>query len=230
MAEALAIALHAMGAETIAGTSVPVDIGERRTAVKLTLQALAATGNTVVTVQTSGEEAGTYRSVGVFDTVNAPTKLERSFSGLLQWVRLSWTVATSCEFSVLGEAHTLYATTGQIELTEDSLDGFTEYDKAAACISASGEAETYVGTGYVPPLTAWPAEFTRQVGLIAGWNLIQKRGTRADGADELIKSGRDGAISWLSKVASGKLAPPGLVDSTPETFEASAYTVSDTPR
>lgn len=228
MAEALSITLHAMASEALAGTSDPVDIGERRSAARLDLQVIAATAAAlVVTVQTSDDEAGPFRNVAAFASVASPSALELHVAGLLQWVRVSWTLASAAEFSVGGEAHTLYATPSQIALNDDVLSGATADQKAKACINASGEAEGYLNSGYVLPLTSWSPELARKVGLVAGWEIIQMRGIRADGADELVKAGNDDAIRWLARVASGKIVPPGIVDSTPEEHEFSGYVVSD---
>jgi phage gp36-like protein len=220
MAEALAVTLHAMGEETASGQSAAVDIGERRTAAGLALEVLAGTSPALnITVQTSASESGPWRDSGTFPTHNGPGRTEQSFAKLLQYVRISWTQTANVTFSVAGEAHVLYATTDQIESTADVLSGVSDSEKARACITASCEAEAYLSSAYTLPLTGWPSEMSRQVGLIAAWHIIQRRGIRADGADELVLTARDRATAWFNQVKMGRMRPPGIADATPTRSE-----------
>jgi phage gp36-like protein len=222
VAESLPVTLHALTEEATSGVSAAVDLGERRRAARLTLQRTTATGSLAVIVETAASESGPWRPVVQF--TSQPTI---HVAYLLRFLRVSWTVATPVEFTVFGEAHTLYATPSQIALTDDVLASVSEDDKAKACINSSGEAEGYLNAGYVLPLTSWPPELSRKVGLIAGWHVVMQRGIRADGADELVKTGNDDAIRWFAHVAAGKIVPPGIVDSTPESFDAGGFVISD---
>lgn len=222
MAEALSVTLHALAEEAASGSSDPVDIGERRSAARLSLRRTTLTGTLTVTIETAASESGPWRQVAQF-----ASKLTVNVAGLMRYLRVSWVVVTPVAFQVTGEAHTIYATPDQIELPEDVLDGMLDDEKVEACISATGEAEGYLNAGYTLPLESWPPELSRHTGMIAAWNLVRKRGVRADGADELVKTGRDESVQWLSRVASGKVVPPGLVDSTPEEYDAGGYVVSD---
>lgn len=232
MAESLAVTLHAMAEESANGQSAAVDIGTRRTAARLVLRVLSsAAAGLSVTVQTTDESsAGPWHTVATFPTQNAAGAAELYVGKLLQYVRVGWTRTANVEFSVVGEAHTLYCEPWQIKAAADVLNGQSDSDKAEACIDASGEAESYIASGYTMPLSAWPAEMIRKVGLLAAWNLVHKRGIRADGADELVLTERDHAISWFKQIRSGSLRPPGIIDSTPETYEGGGVVVSSAAR
>lgn len=230
MAEALAITLHAMGEETADGQSTPVDIGTRRSAARLRLEVLAATTALSVVVQTSNSAAGPWRDAGVFPTFSTPGQREIGVGKLLQFVRASWTTSASVTFAILGEAHTLYANPSQIECAPGVLEGVADSDKVLACIAASGEAEGYIASAYTMPITAWSTEVVRKTGLIAAWNVIFRRGIRPDGADEVVMLERDKAIGWFKQIRSGSLRPPGIIDSTPDTYEGGGYVVNSSPR
>lgn len=222
MAEALSVTLHALAEEVASGSSDPVDIGERRSAARLTLRRTTLSGAITVNVETAASESGPWRPAGQLVAGKAV-----HVARLMRYLRVSWTVGVPVEFEVYGDAHTIYATPEGIELPVDVLDDFTEEDKAEACITSSCEAEGYLNAGYTLPLAKWTPELARHAGMIAAWNLVRKRGVRADGADELVKTGRDEAIQWLSRVASGKIVPPGLVDSTPDEYDAGGFVISD---
>lgn len=227
MAEALSVALHAMAEESANGSSVAVDIGGRRSAARLVLEVLAGTSATLnVTVQTSNSASGPWKSVGNFPTVETAARVERSFSGLLQHVQISWTLAAAVTFAITGEVHTLYATPEQIECGPGVLEGIQSSDKAKACIAASGEAEAYLSSAYTLPITAWPAELTRKTGIVAAWNVLFSRGIRPDGADEVVMMERDRAVSWFKQIKMGQLRPPGIIDSTPARSETAARVIS----
>lgn len=229
MAEALSVTLHAMGEEPAGSQSAAVDIGTRRSAARLVLEVLEGSGATLnVALQTSNSSSGPWKTIGTFPTVEGPARIELGFAGLLQYVRISWTQVAIVTFAVAGSAHTLYATPAQIKCAPGVLEGVTASAKAIACIEASGEAEGYLNRAYTAPLTAWPPEVTHKTGKIAAWNIVVDRGIRPDGADEIIGSERDMAIKWFDKVGAGHLRPPGIVDSTPDTYEAGGYVVSDT--
>lgn len=215
MAEALAIELHTLTEEAASGESAAVDIGERRSAARLTIRRTTLSGTLTVTVETAASESGPWRPVAQF-----ASKLTIHVAGLMRYLRVSWVVVTPVEFQVTGEAHTVYATTDQIELPEDVLDGMLDDEKAEACITASNECEDYLSSAYTMPLVAWESSSLKQkAGLIAAWNVVGKRGIRADGADELVLTQRNHAMSWLKDIKRGTLRPPGIVDSTPTRSE-----------
>ncbi len=113
-------------------------------------------------------------------------------------------------------AQTLYATLADIQdlglrSINDRIDKglitADQVDKALA--TASSEAEGYLSTRYTPPFTSWPDSLRSHVARIAAFLLLTRTGY-APGAEgnELIMSGHDMAISWLEKVASGRVTLP----------------------
>lgn len=231
MAEALAVNLHSMSPETATGAGTAVDLVEtRRTAAELELQVIAANVDIDVTIQTSDDSGGPWRDVAAFATIGAPGSQKLAVADLLQFIRASWTTTGgSVEWSLNGYAHTLYCKPSQLEGPGQVFSGLSANVLAQACIDASGEAESYIAGGYEMPITAWPPEVTRQTGLLAAWNAVRARGVRADGADEVVLTERDHAAAWFNRIMKGSLRPPGIVDSSPSTYEGGGFVVSSSP-
>jgi phage gp36-like protein len=85
--------------------------------------------------------------------------------------------------------------------------------QAFACLAATDEAATYLAGRFTLPLTEWTTDLTMHVAMMAGYQIMKRRGFQPQGFDELIVKGRDDAIAYLKMIATNKLYPPGFVDS-----------------
>lgn len=240
MANALAIALHESGEETASGSGEAVDIGATRSACRFQFVVTAVSGTApslTLRIQSAPTETGpwtTHHSIGALSAASAPAEV--TLAGLRRYVRVIWVIAgtdPAFTFEATGEAHTLYATQADVErfsVPTAALQGVSDSDKANCLIAASDKADGYLNGSYTLPLVSWDSSLRQNVAKVAGYEMMCVRGFRPDGVDDLIIKRHDDAIAWLQLIMAGKVDPPGIVDSEPETFEAGAYVVSETGR
>ena len=250
MANALAIVIHASAAETVTGASAIVDLGETRSCVKLVLAVteVAGTAPTIaVKVWTATEAAGPWRTVGQFPTVAAAGKSETTIAGLDQMVYASWTITgsmmPSVTFSLGGQAHTLYA--GPSDLTKTAIPSTAIGTVADAvlvecCLRASADGETALNSAYELPITGWGEDLRGHCAARAVFYAMCNRGfdPNNNGDALIVKNGgfavsereKSAAQSFFDQVASGGIKPIGIVDQTPDVFEASEAVVSSEAR
>jgi hypothetical protein len=247
MANALAIALHALATEVASGTSPTtpvgyVDIGtatypslRSAAALELDVVALASGGRLDVEIQTSSTGTSDWKhrhTETVTEVTEEPRKL---YVGMLErFVRASWTLTgASARFSLAGKAHTLFCTPWTI--TSDAVPGFalssvSEEQKLRACIVGSVEAEGYLASAYETPILAWGADVEEKTALLCAAKLFSHRGRDPEGPDKGVFDAAAEAVTWFNRIANGKLKPPGIVDSTPEVFEGGSVVVSKPSR
>jgi phage gp36-like protein len=115
-------------------------------------------------------------------------------------------------------AQTIYATSDDVEdlglkainqrLSADPPE-LTPAQVQKALEVASSEAEGYLSTRYKPPFSVWPESLRLHVAQLAAYYLMTRTGY-APGSEgnELILQGYEMAISWLEKVASGRITLP----------------------
>lgn len=212
MADRLAITLHAFGAETTAGTGPSRDIGSRRSAAELSLRAAAVTGTLTVSIETS-PDGNTWRSVGAFDAITAPSGTQkRAFDRLDQYVRASWPSGTSATFSVDGDAHMLFATRDDLPTTLPAAVLAASSDKviAAGLIRGSSDAEDALGTVHDLPITQWSPSVTYRAAAISAYHIAMARGFAGGGIDELLVKGWDDAQTWFKRVAKREITAVGV--------------------
>lgn len=239
MANALAIELHAAGAEAASGQAAAVDIGTIRSALKLTLEITAITGTATPTlalvIDTSPSGAGSWQTVGTFANQTAVGSVELAVVGCRRYVRARWTLTGTdpvFTFALAGEAHQLLLTLEQAERLGVPVGTLAEVpaaDKADALIRASDEGYGALENAYQPPITAWSDDVRGACADLYVFHALSRRGFNPENADLVVKR-RDDARGWLNKVANGQLKATGVVDSTPEVFEGGAYVVSGTKR
>lgn len=238
MANALAVALHASGAEAASGNGTAVDIGLLRSCLKLSLQvdAISGTGASLtVHIESAPSATGPWQIVQSFPGLTVASSKRQIFADCLQFVRARWVIAgatPSVTFTVSGAAHVLYAKVADVgthAIPATAISSVSAAEQAALCLAATDEADGYLGGGKTLPLAAWGDDLTAQVANIAAFKIMKRRGFQPDGSDELIVKGRDDAVSWLRGVARGDIEPPGLVDSTPEEYEPGISVSSDSP-
>ena len=107
----------------------------------------------------------------------------------------------------------------------NALQGISNTEMVAACISASSEADGYLVDRYPPPYgTPYPNILVRQVSYIAVYLLMTARGYNPSaGADSRIAENywaatfnpQTGALGWLSRVKRQEISIPDLVYTAP---------------
>lgn len=239
MADALAITLRESAAASAGGQSTPVDVGALRKMAQLKLEVTSVSGTTpklIVTVETGPSSSGPWRSLTGWEATSVHAQ-ERSFGETDRYVRLNWTIdgtaGPSFTFSVAGVAHVLYAAPSQVRLhclpartiSEERIGDFLD-----SCLAATDEAAGYLNSSYVLPITAWDTDLTKQTSRLALYDFMNQRGWQPEGPDAIIIDAYERALSWFNRIAAGRLKPPGITDSTPETFEGGAVVVSKPSR
>jgi phage gp36-like protein len=187
----------------------------------LTLEVTSGGGGSLtVTLETAPTSSGPWRVQGAFATLAAPGRAELAFAPVSRYVRAAWALTGGTfTFDLRGLGHTAYATPADLvsgALTAAALANVSQDVQARACIAASDEADGYLSRSKTLPLLQWPTELSRKVARVAGFETLSSRGFQPQGPSELILLERDRAITWLGKVGSGAVNPPGLVDSTPQ--------------
>lgn len=238
MPNQLAITLHASAAETASGTGTAVDIGDR-TLLQLTCDwtVLSGTGvNLQVFVEGSLTQSNWtgLRTFGLSSTIGAVQLLVPE---AMRYVRCRWVLSgtsPSATFAVIGIAHQLYCLPSDLTkfgIPEQAICDMDDDQRASACLSASDEAAGYLGSAYALPLTQWDTDLRKHVAAMAAADLMAFRGYDPEsGPDKLIGMRRDQAIEWLNRIASGRLKPPALLDSTPLVSEQEVYVVGSPSR
>jgi len=110
--------------------------------------------------------------------------------------------ATAADFSRLGLPPLAYAS-----LSEEQVE--------AALEQASAKADSYIGTRFELPLTAYSPALTECVCELAAYALMTQRGWQPGASDiESVGARHDKAIKWLEDVARGRALPayPDTVD------------------
>jgi phage gp36-like protein len=235
MAQALAITLAATAAIAIDGAGTAVDIETTRKVARVTLRVLAKSGARVLTVtlQTRGADTETWRDVG---EVNLDQVLDAQLTvgPLSRYLRASWAFAEAgadtVTIEIVGEAHQVYALPSDFKIPSNAIAKATPSDKLNACIVATDEADGYIGGQYALPLISWGSDVTKFTAVLAVRTIVQTRGVDPTGSDAGVLDQRDEAIRWFDRLASGRLSPPGIVDSTEEEFEGGSVVVSNTSR
>lgn len=114
---------------------------------------------------------------------------------------------------------------------ETSARTILDRDKNLALDSASDEAAAELNRRYEFPLTSWGEDLKRVVSVIAAYELFSGiRGFDSAGQGSSLKIRADAARAWLKRVGDGELAPPDLVDATPDVADGGASVVTSPRR
>jgi phage gp36-like protein len=127
---------------------------------------------------------------------------------------------------------TPYCTREDIErlaIRAEALEELDEADVNAVILAASVEADGYLNAAYTLPLTAWGDDLRAHVASLVVYRLLNARGRDPEG-DPLVDQVHADAISWLKGVASGRILPPDIVDSTPDEYDGGGVVVSQARR
>src|SRR5690606_14545436 len=148
---------------------------------------------------------------------------------LQRYVRARWALTGgTATFSVTGEAHVVYCLPRDIHrfsVPAGALEPVPDHEQLDACIAATDEVDGYVGGAYTLPLKAWGEDVGKAAARIAGADLLSNRGVDPESQDAVVFQREEKAHEWLNRLANGRLAPPGIVDQTPETFEGGSVVV-----
>lgn len=188
----------------------------------------------LVTLETSADGATGWRTVDSWDAKAAPGKTEQAFASLERYVRVSWALSgESATFKVSGQAHQVYFDESDMRAEVPGRAFETETsasDIAAAILQGSADIEDHCASAYTMPITAWPISVSQRGAQRGIYYLLSRRGFDPEGPDRMIEVKADEAMKWLKRVSQGQLRPPGIVDSTPDTYEGGAVVVSSPRR
>lgn len=235
MSNALAITLHALGAETAGGDGVAIDVGTLRNTAQLSIAAYAVTGVLAVVIQTSPDSAvwRTVEDVEIKEPL-APTAI--TLGGLERYLRVTWTVSggsPSILWSLAGISHVAYIQPSDIikyAVPPEALKDYEESDLVDACIAVSSDADDYLNGSYEMPISTWGESLRKNCAALAAGLLFRRRGCDPIGPDKLIFGAETTAITWFTRIADGHLKPVDIIDTTDDAFEGGSFVVTNPPR
>lgn len=87
----------------------------------------------------------------------------------------------------------------------------------AQVTSSSGVADSYMGSRFRLPISAWGVDLTAAVCKHAAFELVASQvGFNPEAGHNMVLLDRKtDAIRWFEQIAAGKVTPTGIVDSTP---------------
>jgi len=221
----------AVDIEYLTSTSLRIPRSAAQLALEIT--ELVANSELEVIIETSSDNvawsvstAKRFVEVGLWQIISG---------GLRRYVRARWSLlgsATVVTFGLAGEAQQLLCepidiTTYAVPAT--SIAKVQLEDQYLACIAASDIAEAAIGGAFKPPLRAWGGAVRSQTAMLAAAIAFRKRGKDSQGPDASVFEGETRALSWFGQVKNGSLKPPGIIDSTPERYEAAGAVVARRP-
>ncbi|MFO7178984.1 MAG: hypothetical protein DIU78_009820 [Pseudomonadota bacterium] len=235
MANPVAITLHALGAESGAWQTQALDLrdpatGIQRTGARLTLLVTAVGDNGLaVAVETSPDGSTGWRTVDEFELVTSPGSHDLALHGLERYVRASSPDAAT--FALTGYAHQLFVGEADIyaEIRREAFEGRRRSEIADALLKASDDILDALASAYTPPILSVGDSVRQRGAAIAAWRALCAGGLQPEGADLVPMENAKEAHAWLYRVSQGRLRPPGIVDSTPHTYEGGAV-VASSPR
>lgn len=241
MTQPLAVDLAASAAVVAAGSGSSVDMGALRRALKLTVRVTTFTPvdadpvpALTLTLETRPSSSDPWRTANTVQALGVGV-VELSTGGLDRFARISWALTnmTTVTFAVVGVAHVTYCDPTDIvkyAVPEHGIAELSASTRADACIAATDVADGFIGGAYTLPLTAWGEDLRQQTAYLAAAQLFSARGVDTAGPDKTVLDNRDMALKWLGRLADGRLSPPGLIDSTPETNEGGSFVYQGKPR
>lgn len=244
MSQPLSIELALSAAQTADGSGTAVDLGlvggvAPRSAARLTVDvtAFADLERLRLAVESAPANTGPWLELDALD-VEQTGEYDLSVGDTKRWLRLRWELvgigaAPSVTFEVLGEAHQVYVSPRGLKsaIRVVALEEITTKSaRADACIAVSDEADGYLGGRYTLPMLKWDNALSAKCAHMAIKYSLDACGWQPGGPDSVIKDNFDNALRWLARLQDGKLEPPGMVDSTPGTFEGGSVVMSRSRR
>ncbi len=243
MSQPLSIELAASAVRVATGSGAAVDMGvvseaagaPARSAARLEIAVTAFSDveRIRLAVEHSAAEAGPWVELDALD-VDQTGDYQLSVGDARRWLRLTWVFfgpgdLPSVTFSVAGEAHQTYLGPRDLKsaIREAVLKDITTLTaRADACITVSDEADGYLGGRYTLPMMKWDTTLKSKLAHMAIKYSFDACGWQPEGPDSVIKDNFTDGVAWLRRLQDGRLAPPGMVDSTPEAFEGGSVVVS----
>jgi phage gp36-like protein len=121
-------------------------------------------------------------------------------------------------------SYALVADLSQLSLPAVATKSLLSADIQAALDAASNTADGYMADALTLPIlpipnytgtgAAYLGDLKQAVCDIAAYRLMKRLGFKATGMNDELRVAYDDAIAWLKGVGSGKINPPGLIDST----------------
>lgn len=109
----------------------------------------------------------------------------------------------------------------------DAFAGLTDQQINDALLWASKIADSYLRKRHTLPLVSFGEDLKSNVGDLAQWRLLSRRGIRpGSGNNELAKDRYDDALAWFVRVSKGDVEIE-CVDSTPDVDEGGSLADSD---
>lgn len=241
MTRDIAVTLLALAAQAASGATAAVDLGVSPPVdtCRLVLEVAAISGTSAslaVAVQTSADGV-TWATVRAWPAKTAAGREELVFQPVSRYVRATWTltgVGASVTFGIGGTKRKAYCTVARMKELASSGTAFTSTPDEkldSAIYSASVELDSHFAARYTLPITAWGGDVELKVAEMAAWYALKARGFNPEaGSDIAIRDGYRNAVDWCERVATNKVQPVGIVDSTPDEDEAEAYVETDAPR
>lgn len=228
-------ALLASDARGSSGVGAQVDLGTRDRLLRQTLSVTSPGGSSptlIVRLEASPDGVGDWRLFGTYTKATAATSEKLSFVAPERFVRVGWTITgtggPTFTFGVTGTRGISFANL-------EHLDGLGIPAAALSNLAASKKAEQLAATTelasgilagrYDLPIVAWGIDLSMAVAKIAAYELLSVRGFNPDGDDDNVRKRYEDAMRWLADVASGKISPVGLIDSTPDEPDAGGIEV-----
>lgn len=217
--------LLASSARGSSGVDVAVDLGTRDRLLRQTLTVGSPTGSSpVLTVrfEASADGVTSWQTFATFTKVTSASTEKTAAIAPDRFVRVAWTITGTTPSFTFGVTGTRGITFANL----DHLEGLGIPAAALATVSTSKKAEQLAATTelasgilagrYDLPIVAWGIDLSMAVAKIAAYELLSVRGFNPDGEDTNVRKRCEDAMRWLADVASGKISPVGLVDSTPD--------------
>jgi hypothetical protein len=228
MAFTTAITPAASATRTSSGSAAHIDLGSNRVAhVTLAVTAFSGTATPrLACVLETSDDALAWTQAGAFATTGAVGSESIYVGDLRRYLRVRWTLTgtdPSFTFSVAGESVLVYADPSDLHthgIPSVALTSISMGDKVQALIAATDEMDGRFNDRYTFPLIRWGFDLRKNASAVAAAALMLTRGLAPEENDyrTMLKL-RDDGYQWASDVGAKKIAPPGIVDSTPAVDE-----------
>jgi phage gp36-like protein len=208
--------------------AIPLEPDRDFAQVTVEVSLLAADSKVDVYIETGPGTVGWQVVTALTGLASADT-LQVNVVGCKARLRARYEVIGSVQLAIRGVTHQSYCTNKDIDtfsLPHAALAGMPADLKALACLAATDEAVSYLGSWFDLPLTAWSMALRMHVSNMAAYHAMKRRGFNPD-ADESIRLGYTDAIKWLQGPAK---YDPEIEDTTPKESAETAYMISQPPR
>lgn len=200
-----------------AGNSI--DLVNHNQFARIALAISVVSGSASFAIETS-DNGAIWRTSLLTQSISSSQELDLFVYDLGKYLRLRWNVATNSELGISGTYNIVssYAITKDFYRLVCPLERFgseNEVKLASALAQASTLADSYLGNHYTLPVKTWNDDLTRNVCLIAQYDLATNIGVAQNESYEILKELRDNAVKWFENI--GKTIKPQITDSSTPT-------------